>query len=69
MITYDELNKMCERWRTGIPILETEEERRIVWLALAAAKAQLKGNENCPENSAYRNSEGNIVNVEKYISG
>jgi hypothetical protein len=44
MITYEQLNEMCERWRTGIPAITEEEDRRIIWLALAAAKANLRSN-------------------------
>lgn len=44
MITYEQLSKMCERWRTSIPTITDEEDRRIIYIALVAAKANLKEN-------------------------
>jgi hypothetical protein len=50
MITYDELNKECEFWRNAyhtsmsgevFDALTDHERARIVWIALAAAKARM----------------------------
>ena len=38
-IEYADLAKICDRWRYSIPSDITDEERRIIWIALVAAKA------------------------------
>jgi len=45
-ITYDDLAQQCEKWRTTVPMLLEEKDRRIIFIALAAAKAQIHANEN-----------------------
>jgi len=45
-ITYDDLAQACEKWRTTIPLLLEEKDRRIIFVALAAAKAQIHAKEN-----------------------
>lgn len=44
MITYEELNKMTERWRVGVPNIDNEQDRRLIYLALVVSKSMAKNN-------------------------
>ena len=37
--SYAELAAICDRWRFSIPSDISDDERRIIWIALVAAKA------------------------------
>lgn len=39
MIPYSELARITDRWRYSVPADISDDERRIIWIALVAAKA------------------------------
>jgi hypothetical protein len=38
-IEYSDLCTICDRWRYSVPSDISDDERRIIWIALVAAKA------------------------------